>query len=180
MNRKNWKKDIVSTLIYAVIILMLAVGMRHFVVQRTMVDGHSMEDTLQDRDQLLIDKLSYRFSTPERFDIVVFPAPSEEETYYIKRVIGLPGERILITENTIYINGEPLLEEYGKEAMEEDTEGIAKTELVLGEDEYFVLGDNRNHSKDSRDASVGPIKGDTILGKAAIRIWPLESFGGLK
>jgi signal peptidase I len=177
---EKWKKDVISTLIYAVIILILAVGVRHFVVQRTMVDGRSMEDTLQDRDQLLIDKLSYRFSSPERFDIVVFPAPYDEDTYYIKRVIGLPGERILITGNTIYINGEPLLEEYGKEVMEEDTAGIAKTELVLGEDEYFVLGDNRNHSKDSREVDVGPVQGSTILGKAFLRIWPLNTFGGLQ
>ena len=178
MNKKL-KKDLFSIAIYTVIVHSLAFFMRSFVLQRTLVDGHSMEETLQDEDQLIIDKLSYKIREPKRFDIVVFPYKYDEDTYYIKRIIGLPGERVLIKGNTIYINGEPLAENYGKEAMDEDTAGIAATELLLAEDEYFVLGDNRNNSADSRSEDVGPIKKEEIVGKAVLRIWPFHDFGFL-
>lgn len=178
MNKKL-KKELLSLLIYALIVLFLAFLLRSFVLQRTLVDGHSMETTLRDKDQLIIDKLSYKITQPERFDIVVFPYQYDEDVYYIKRVIGLPGERVLIKGNTIYINGKPLVENYGKEAMDEDTAGIAATELLLSEEEYFVLGDNRNHSADSRSEDIGPIRREQIVGKAVLRIWPFQDFGPL-
>lgn len=179
MDKGQWKKDFISIFLYLVIFLALGGLARHFVMQRTLVDGHSMEDSLHDKDQLMIDKLSYRLKEPERFDVVVFPYKYNEDVYYIKRIIGLPGETVLIAGNTIYIDGEPLEESYGKEAMEEDSEGIASEELVLGEDEYFVLGDNRNHSADSRSRDVGPIQRGEIIGRAIFRLWPMEDFGFL-
>lgn len=180
MSREKMKKELLSVLLYTLIVLSLAAVMKKFVLQRTVVDGYSMENTLKDKDQLIIDKLSYRLTDPKRFDIVVFPYQYDEDTYFIKRVIGLPGETVQIAENVIYINGEPLAENYGKEAMDEYTAGIAETELVLGEDEYFVMGDNRNNSSDSRSEDVGPIKRDDIIGRAALRIFPLNSIGFIK
>ena len=137
-----------------------------------------MNNTLQDGDNLIVDKISYRFKDPERFDIIVFPYQYQEDTFYIKRIIGLPGETVQIEDGIIYIDGEVLEESYGKEIM--NSAGIASQPIELGEEEYFVLGDNRNNSRDSRDPSVGKIKEDQIIGKAFIRIWPLNKFGILK
>lgn len=149
-----------------------------FVGQRTQVSGESMETTLSDGDHLIVDKISYRFRDPERYDIVVFPYRLEENTYYIKRIIGLPGETVQIVDGYVYINGIQLDEHYGNEIMEKP--GIAAEPVTLGEDEYFVLGDNRNNSQDSRTASVGVIHRNEILGRAWVRIWPLSDFGVIK
>ena len=149
-----------------------------FVGQRTQVSGESMETTLSDGDHLIVDKISYRFRDPERYDIVVFPYRLEENTYYIKRIIGLPGETVQIVDGYVYINGVQLDEHYGNEIMEKP--GIAAEPVTLGEDEYFVLGDNRNNSQDSRTASVGVIHRDGILGRAWVRIWPLSDFVVIK
>ena len=137
-----------------------------------------METTLSDRDNLIVDKISYRFRDPERFEIIVFPFQYEEHTYYIKRIIGLPGETVQVIDGYVYINGEMLDENYGLEVM--DDPGIAAEPITLGEDEYFVLGDNRNHSSDSRDPSVGVLHRDDIMGRAWIRIWPFDKFGVIK
>ena len=137
-----------------------------------------MESTLHTGDNLIVDKLSYHFREPERYEIIVFPYRHEENTYYIKRIVGLPGDTVQIKEGYLYINGERSDEDYGLERMV--SAGIASEEIHLEEDEYFVLGDNRNNSRDSRDPSVGNIKEDQIVGKAFIRIWPFEKFGMLK
>ena len=152
-----------------------------FVGQRTEVEGASMENTLHNGDNLIVDKLSYRFHDPERFDIIVFPFQYQANTYYIKRIIGLPGETVQIMEDgSIYINGEKLEESYGREVIQPETIGRAAEPIVLGEDEYFVMGDNRNNSSDSRTDIVGNIKREDIIGKAWLRIWPLSDFGVLK
>lgn len=146
-----------------------------FVGQRTRVSGESMETTLSDGDHLIVDKISYRFNDPRRYDIIVFPYRLEKNTYYIKRIIGLPGETVQIVEGSVYINGVLLEEHYGNEPMDEA--GIASEPITLGEDEYFVLGDNRNNSQDSRAAAVGVIRRSEILGRAWVKIWPLSDFG---
>ena len=106
--------------------------------------------TLSNNDNLIVDKISYRFKDPQRFDIIVFPFQYDENVYYIKRIIGLPGETVQIgTDGTIYIDGQVLEEGYGKEVML--SPGRAGEPITLGEDEYFVLGDNRNNSSDSRE-----------------------------
>lgn len=171
---QNAAKEILSFFLYLAIILGLTFFIVHFVGQRTVVQGHSMENTLQDKDNLLIDKLSYRFHDPERFDIIVFPYQYEENTFYIKRIIGLPGETVFIDdEGTIYIDGQELKEGYGLEVM--DYAGRAARPIELGSDEYFVLGDNRNGSEDSRFDDVAEIKRGMILGKALIRIYPFDN-----
>lgn len=175
---RSYVHELLSLLMYIAIVLVLAFVVIHFIGQRTQVSGPSMIPALEDKDNLIVDKLSYRFKDPTRFDIIVFPYYYEEETYYIKRIIGLPGETVQIDNGTIYINGEALEENYGKEEMQYS--GIADAPIVLGDDEYFVMGDNRNESKDSRDPSVGNIKRSDIIGRAWVRIWPFSKFGVLK
>ncbi len=172
---KSLGRELLSLLLYFVFVIAISYGIVTFIGQRTQVSGNSMNPTLQHKDNLLIDKISYRFNDPKRFDIIVFEYLEEPGTHYVKRIIGLPGETIQIKDSLIYVNGEVLEEHFGAEAML--MEGIAKDEITLGEDEYFVLGDNRNHSKDSRDELVGAVKKDQIIGKVWIRIWPLSSFG---
>lgn len=172
-------KDILSWILYMVVIIALTVLFLRFVMQRTQVLGNSMRPTLEDGDSLMVDKLSYRFTDPERFDIVVFPLRHGEETYIIKRVIGLPGETVQITEDgRILVNGEVLTEHYGLEVIKNP--GRAAEPLTLGSDEYFLLGDNRNNSLDSREATIGNVKRSELIGKAFIRVYPFSSFGILK
>ncbi len=174
-------KEIISTLLYLLLVLCLTWLIIQFVGQRTEVDGGSMEPTLYNGDNLIVDKISYRFHDPERFDIIVFPFKYKEKTYYIKRIIGLPGETVQIDlQGNIYINGELLAEGYGREVIKPENIGLAMEPVVLGEDEYFVLGDNRNNSSDSRIEAVGNIKREDIIGKAWLRIWPFERIGILK
>ena len=167
-----------GTLLYLLVIVLLTWVIVTFVGQRTKVDGHSMEPTLSDGDNLIVDKLSYRFREPERYDIIVFPYQHAENTYYIKRIIGLPGDTVQVIDGYVYINGKKLDEHYGAEVMEDP--GIAAEPIKLGDDEYFVLGDNRNHSQDSRDPYVGVLKRSDLLGRAFIRIYPLNKFGVIK
>lgn len=174
----SWVREIISTAVYLLAVVAVTFLFVQFVGQRTHVNGDSMNVTLEDGDNLIVDKLSYRFSEPERYDIIVFPYQYQEKTYYIKRIIGMPGETVQIIDGMVYIDGEMLDESYGKEVMQYS--GVAGDPIELGDDEYFVLGDNRNNSSDSRDPSVGNIKEDQIIGKAFIRIWPLNKFGILK
>ncbi len=162
--------------LYAAVIVLCIVFVPKYVVQRTIVDGTSMENTLQNEDNLLVEKVSYHFSNPKRFDVIVFyPFGKENGAYYIKRVIGLPGETIQIVGDKIYIDGKALSEHYGKDPM--TNSGIAQEPLKLGDDEYFVLGDNRAVSEDSRYQEIGPVTRDKIAGKAVLRIYPFSKFG---
>ena len=176
--KPNVMRELLGMLVYVGIVLAITFLIITFVGQRTHVSGESMENTLDDGDQLIVDKLTYRFHDPERFDIIVFPFRYKDNTYYIKRIIGLPGETVQIVDGEIYINGELLEESYGREVMQDA--GLAAAPITLGDDEYFVLGDNRNYSSDSRDPSVALIHRKEIIGRAWLRIWPLNSFGILK
>lgn len=171
-------RELLGWIVYILIIVGLTYLIITFVGQRTRVSGSSMETTLSDGDNLIVDKISYRFEEPKRYEIIVFPYQYEENTYYIKRIIGLPGETVQVMDGEVYINGRKLNENYGNEAMQDS--GIAEEPITLGEDEYFVLGDNRNHSADSRDASVGVLHRKDLLGRAWIRIWPFNKFGVIK
>ncbi len=173
----NIVKELLSLIIYIGIIIAICFLIITFVGMRTTVNGKSMENSLYNGDNIWIDKMSYRFSGPKRYDIIVFPYQGED-VYFIKRVIGLPGETVQIVEGgVILINGEPLSESYGKEPIVNS--GIASAPITLGKDEYFVLGDNRNDSRDSRFPEVGNISKDDIIGKAAFRLSPLSNFGAI-
>lgn len=173
---KNILREILSTSIYILCVLIATYLIIHFVGQRTEVIGSSMVPTLQNKDNLIVEKISYRFQDPKRFDIIVFPYKYAKRTYYIKRIIGLPGEKVYIDEEgNIYINDVILEEHYGKETIQ--NAGLAATAITLEDDEYFVMGDNRNDSSDSRDPSVGNIRRGDIIGRAWVRIWPFDKFG---
>lgn len=175
--RKTDIRAVLEMILYFALVAGITFLIIHFVGQRTVVNGVSMQPTLSDGDNLIVDKLSYRFRDPDRFDIIVFP--QGDGRYFIKRIIGLPGENVRIDEDgSIYIDGEKLSESYGKEVIQDP--GLAKDGIELGADEYFVLGDNRNDSMDSRMAEVGRIAGERIMGRAWLRIYPFDEIGFLK
>ena len=179
--KKKVMKELLNTGLYLLFVLLVTWLLITFVIQRTEVEGSSMEPALTNGDDLFVDKISYRFHDPERFDIIVFPFQYQENVYYIKRIIGLPGETVQIDESgNIYIDGEILQESYGKEVIKPEYVGRAAEPITLASDEYFVMGDNRNNSSDSRTDAVGNIHRADIVGRAWVRIWPLESFGVLK
>ncbi|MCH5267437.1 MAG: signal peptidase I [Lachnospiraceae bacterium] len=174
--RKKIRNILIEIGIYAVIILLCIFFVPRYVMQRTIVDGSSMMNTLKDEENLLVEKVSYRFSDPKRFDVIVFyPYGREYDDYFIKRVIALPGETVQIKGSDIYINDEKLEENYGKDPI--DYAGLAEEPLTLGKDEFFVLGDNREVSRDSRYEDVGLVERKNIEGKAILRIYPFKKFG---
>ncbi len=154
-------------------VIFLAYFIINYALEKTNMVGISMEKTLYDGDSIIINKFTYHFIEPKRFDVIVFKRGSKEHSYYnIKRVIGLPGETIQIKDGQIYINGEIVMDIIVSETM--NNYGLAKEEIKLEENEYFVLGDNRNNSEDSRFASVGTIRRDEIVGEAFIRLNPFN------
>lgn len=183
-NEKKKKRSLFSyaieICIYIAMICLCIFWVPEHVIQRTVVDGSSMRDTLHDAESLLVEKVSYHFSDPDRYDIIVFypygkSDDKEKDEYYVKRIYGLPGETIQIIGNDIYINGEVIADEYARNGTDEP--GIAEEPITLADDEYFVLGDNRGGSKDSRDPDVGLVKRENIAGRVILRIWPLNKFG---
>lgn len=150
-----------------------------FAYQRSRIATHYMENSLFYGENVLVDKLTYRSDNPKRFDIVIYTHyfESGKKTYSISRIIGLPGETVQIDNGLIQINDEKLIENYGKEEIQES--GIAASGVELGENEYFVLGDNRNNSIDSRASSVGAVKRKEIIGRVRIRIFPFDRVGAI-
>jgi signal peptidase I len=148
-----------------------------FAIQTVHVEGLSMFATLDDNDYLIADKIDYRLHPPQRGDIIILRPPTLSTTDYIKRVIALPGERLLIRNAVVYINGHRLDEPYLPEQWVANTEWGGPNGTVIPDNEYFVMGDNRNRSQDSR--VFGPIGRDRIDGRAWFRIWPLDHFGDI-
>ena len=171
-------KKVVGYSIYILIILVMALAVKILVFQRTVVEGASMEGTLHDGDSLLVEKLSYRFSDPERFDIVVFPYSGEKGVYFVKRIIGLPGETVEIREGVLLIDSKVLPYRYNRDRIM--NAGLVSTEITLHDNEYFVMGDNVNDSVDSRSPEVGNIDRDFIIGKVFLRVSPFDRFGLVK
>ena len=151
-----------------------------FVAQPHKVSGNSMVPTLHNGDYILTEKLTYRFREPEREDIIIFKNPQNESQDFVKRILGIPGDRIKITDSSVYINSLRIKEGYLPNGLQtKDGDYLTQnTEVKIGEDQYFVMGDNRSHSLDSRD--WGPVSFDKIIGKAFFRYWPLSAAGLLK
>ncbi len=159
--------EIIQSLVIAGVLAFLIIT---FVAQSFVVEGSSMEETLQHGERLIVNKLVYRFSDPDRGEIVVFTPQGAEDNRYIKRIIGLPGDTVYIQDGEVFVNGEPLEEDYIKEEMREVGESGP---FEIPEDSYFVLGDNRNHSADSRFPNlVGYVDRDNIHGRALWVFWP--------
>ena len=163
-------KELLICLVISISVVLLV---SNFVVSHTRVVGQSMENTLHNDEYLLVNRFSYLFGDPKQFDIIIFEHTDDEK--YIKRVIACPNQTVQIVDGNIYVDGEVLNENYGNATIEDP--GIAKDPIRLSEDEYFVLGDNRNHSSDSRVSSVGLIKRDKIQGKVLLRFYPFNKFG---
>ncbi len=158
-------KDMVEVLVGGTVAVFLAFVLVFSIGMRTSVIGDSMEPALHNGQEILMNRILYRISKPSRGDVIVFlPNGSQNSHLYVKRVVGLPGEKVQIREGNVYIDG-VLLEE-GELFDKIIDPGIAQNEILLESDEYFVLGDNRNSSEDSRSGNIGAVKKDTIIGKA--------------
>lgn len=174
-NRKI-RRAIISSILYVLSIVLIVFVVLAFVCQKTVILGDSMYPLLENGDEVLIDKVTYDFREPHRYDVIVLKFRYLADTYYVKRIIGLPGETVQIYDGVIYINNTPLDDPYGYEDYIIDP-GLAEEPIELGENEYFVLGDNRNVSRDSRDKTVFKVNRNDIIGRAWIRLFPLNKFG---
>lgn len=158
-------KDVVELLVGGAVAVFLAFVLVFSVGMRTSVIGDSMEPVLYNGQEILMNRILYRISMPKRGDVIVFmPNGNQNSHLYVKRVVGLPGETVQIRDGNVYIDGLLLAEDDRFDKIVDP--GIAQNELLLDSDEFFVLGDNRNSSEDSRSGNIGAVKKDTIIGKA--------------
>lgn len=172
-------KEIVTWIVEIAIVLAIAFVFVFFFGMRTSVVGQSMAETLDNGDQILVNRFIYKVVGPKANDVVVFlPNGNEKSHYYVKRVIGVPGDTIQIKEGEVYINGAAFEEKADVSAIEDA--GLAEDAITLGEDEYFVLGDNRNNSEDSRYANIGNIKREYLVGKAWFVLTTGDRFGFIR
>lgn len=165
-NKKSKSKNYFKEFLPYIIIIIVVILIKSYVVSPIRVNGESMDSTLKDGDIMLLNEIEYRLGEIERFDIVVIRRGDE---YLIKRVIGLPGEKVKYLDNKLYINGKYVKEEFKHKKTNDFPI------YQLGKDEYFVMGDNRTNSKDSR--MIGSVFEDEILGKASLTIFPFSRFG---
>jgi signal peptidase I len=186
MMRENPQKARTGVLAYfaellkiTLIALTIIIPVRYFLIKPFYVNGASMEPSYHDREYLIIDEISYRFNEPERGDVVVFRYPLDPKQFFIKRIVGLPGEHVVITNGEVRIANESkpegfVLDEY---YLASDSATRGQSDVVLEADEYFVLGDNRNASLDSR--RFGPLARSQLIGRTWLRGWPPERIGVL-
>lgn len=168
---KDVKNSIKEWIITILIFILAFVGIRAIIGQPVITNGESMSPTLVHGDMIFVEKLSYLFGEPDRGDIIVFPYPADPSKEYIKRVIGVPGDEIDIIDSDVYVNGELLDDDF---RMDNLPLGSTEFPLTVGEDEYFVMGDNRAVSHDSRHEEVGLIQEDDIVGRAAFVFYPFN------
>lgn len=172
-------ETVIKTIVDLILIVCAAFLLVTFFFDNTTISGHSMNNTLENGDVVLINKAAYQFHEPKRYDLVVFePNIGNVSQYYVKRIIGLPGETVQIIDGIIYIDGTPLEDDVIDTVIY--NAGNASEPVKLGYDEYFVLGDNRNNSDDSRFSNVGLVKRDTIIGTPWLVVYPFSNFGTIK
>lgn len=150
----------------------------HIFNTRIVMPDNSMLPNIQEGDFLAIDRVTYHFTDPARFDVVVFPSKYESDTYYIRRIVGLPGETVQITDGKLYINSREFTNPYSTGSL--DSPGLAYQPVTLGADEYFVMSDDLSYTTDSREPSVGNVNIEEITGKIWLKIWPLSHFGKVR
>lgn len=166
-------KEVMTWIVECAIVIAIAYALVTSFGFRTTVVGNAMQDTLQNEEQVFVNRFIYMVGAPKQGDVVVFlPNGNEKSHYYVRRVIACPGDTIQIKDGKVYINGAEYKNDVDSAKIEDP--GVAEDEIRLGEDEYFVLGDNRNNSEDSRMANIGNVKKDYIIGKAWFHF---ESFG---
>lgn len=171
--------EVLSWIVELVVVIGLAYVLVSFFGIRTNVVGQAMEQTLENDDDILVNKFAYIISKPKQGDVIVFlPNGNKKSHYYVRRVVAVPGDTVQIKDGALYVNDELYKESTDVASMEDA--GIASDAVKLEKDEYFVLGDNRNNSEDSRYANIGNVKRDYIIGKAWFRFSGLGSFGTIK
>ncbi len=172
-------QEIMIWILEIAITIAIGVVFTYFFGVRSTVVGPSMSPQLEDGDEVLIDRFLYKFISPKSGDIIAFlPNGNTNTHYYLKRVIAVPGDTVQIKDGMVFVNGEEISEEVETARMEDA--GIAAGEITLAQDEYFVLGDNRNNSEDSRYANIGNIREDYIIGKAWFVIAPRDKLGFIR
>ena len=172
-HKKTFVQDILELVRFTFLVLIVVIPIRMFIAQPFIVSGQSMLPTFENGDYLIVDELSYRYSEPERGEVVVFKLPSDQKRFLIKRIIGLPGEVIVINGSRVSITKE------NNEVIQLDENYINENFSAYGtwelqENEYFVMGDNRNNSSDSR--SWGVLDEELIVGKTFLRLFPFTHF----
>lgn len=176
---KDFMSEVGQWALSILIVIILAYSLVTFGIQSVTMIGQSMEPALSNQDVVLINKRSYTFHNPKRYDIIAFKLKEDTESYFnIKRIIGLPGETVQIKNGHIFIDGKVLTDLPFEDLIM--TEGIALDEITLGEEEYFVMGDNCNNSEDSRYVNIGNISKKEISGRVFFRISPRNNFGFVK
>ena len=172
-------REVLSWIVELVVVIGLAYVLVSFFGIRTNVVGQAMEQTLENDDDILVNKFAYIISKPKQGDVIVFlPNGNKKSHYYVRRVVAVPGDTVQIKDGALYVNDELYKESTDVASMEDA--GIASDAVKLEKDEYFVLGDNRTNSEDSRYANIGNVKRDYIIGKAWFRFSGLGSFGTIK
>jgi signal peptidase I len=171
IKKSEYRENVEAFAIAVLTILFIII----FIVQSFLVKGSSMDNTLHDGERLLVNKFIYRIRPPKTGDIIVLKYPKDPSKKFIKRVIGVPGDRVYIQNSKLYLNGTEIKESYIKEKMDQDYEFVEVPERTV-----FVMGDNRNCSKDSRDTDVGFVPYDNLVGKAIFIFWPLPKVQALK
>lgn len=164
----RWIVDILVVVILAMFLVQY-MGMNHEVI------GHSMESAFEAGDMVLVDRVAYRIGKPRRFDVVLFRNGGNEKQIYMKRVIGLPGEKIQIQNGNVYVNDQLL--DMGEDVEKINLPGIADNPVILGDDEYFVIGDNYDSSEDSRFSNIGNVSRSDMIGKVWFRFYPMNRIG---
>ncbi len=174
--QENKTKEIIKTIITYLVIILIVILIRVFLIDPVRVDGASMNTTLADGEIMILNKIVYKKEDIKRFDIVVI---KQDDKHIIKRVVGLPGETIEYKDNILYINGKEMKDPYPSTKTDDfSIEDVGHTKIPG--DTYFVMGDNRSDSLDSRYPSVGVIKKENIVGRARLVIWPFNKFGNVK
>ena len=169
-------EPVIKAIVDIIVIVCVAFLMVNFFFDNTSITGHSMNNTLKNNDVMLVNKVAYKYRDPKRYDVIIFkPNIGNVSDYYTKRIIGLPGETVQIIDGKVYIDGEVLKDDVIDEVI--FNAGNASKPIKLGYNEYFVLGDNRNNSDDSRFSNVGFVKYEDIVGMPWFVVYPFSSFG---
>ena len=169
-------EPIIKAIVDIIVIVCAAFLMINFFFDNTSITGHSMNNTLKNDDVMLVNKVAFKYRDPKRYDVIIFkPNIGNVSDYYTKRIIGLPGETVQIIDGKVYIDGDVLKDDVIDEVIY--NAGNAAKPIKLGYNEYFVLGDNRNNSDDSRFSNVGFVKYEDIVGMPWFVVYPFSSFG---
>ncbi len=176
--KKDPKKEILSWIVTIAAAVAIALLIRTFLFEPVRVDGHSMDDTLANGEIMFVSKPEYLLGEPQRGDIVICKFPGRGRTLFVKRLIGLPGDTVEVKGNVVYVNGEAITEDYL--SPERNDDGRSMRAVALSEDQYFVMGDNRDNSHDSRAGDVGPLTRSQIIGHVRCVLFPFSKIRGVQ